>query len=438
VVATAASGTAPNNVTAATPASHDFDGPASAVELTVTAGFRGAADPGSWGLNIGIGITANADGTFNLAVQYLGALVETWSNLKIGGTGQQDPQQINDEVTGSKFIIVSIPSNATVNPSPTVDASNKATFQLLDTGGADDNLDGSALVGAKDAQLKLPIDNRIFDPIAIQLLCCPESSGTATGDALVTAALTYCADRGDCMFVGHTPFGFDGPSSRDYGIKFRADKVYGALYFPWIRVADPLGTFKWIPPTGHVLGVYARTDQERGVWKAPAGNAAHVNNALDVQFSINDVVHTDMVKNGSVNAVRFISGQGIVVDSSRTLSTNTLWLYVNVRLLFNFVKSSLKSGLRWVVQEPNGPQLWNKVKFSTVVPFLMGLWRRGAFGPGAPDQVFSVKIDQENNPGTNIQQGILTLDVFFFPSRPAETIIITVGQQDGGATATEG
>jgi len=230
-------------------------------------------------------------------------------------------------------------------------------------------------------------------------------------------------------------------AAKDYGKKLRGNKVYGALYFPWIRVYDPLDPLgqklKFIPPTGHVLGVYARTERERGIWKAPAGNAARINGALDVQCSITDTEHTDLVKNGSVNAVRFISGQGIVIDSSRTLSTSTLWLYVNVRLLFNFVKSSLKSGLRWVVQEPNNEALWNKIKYNSVTPFLMGLWRQGAFGPGSPEQVFTVKVDAENNPDANIQQGILTVEVYFYPSRPAETIIITVGQQEGGATAGE-
>jgi uncharacterized protein len=192
-----------------------------------------------------------------------------------------------------------------------------------------------------------------------------------------------------------------------------------------------------VPPTGHVAGVFARTERERGVWKAPAGNAARVNGALDVDQHITDVDHTDLVKNGSVNAIRFISGQGIVVESSRTLSTNPLWLYVNVRLLFNFVKSSLKNGLRWVVQEPNDDRLWNKVKFNSVRPFLLGLWRRGAFGPGAPEDVFTIKIDEENNPPENIQLGIFTAEVYFYPSRPAETVVITVGQQEGAGSASE-
>ncbi|MBK8933884.1 MAG: phage tail sheath family protein [Chloroflexi bacterium] len=135
--------------------------------------------------------------------------------------------------------------------------------------------------------------------------------------------------------------------------------------------------------------------------------------------------------------MRFIPGQGIVLDSSRTSSSNPLWHYVNVRLLFNFVKSSLKAGLRWVVQEPHDATLWNKVKYNSVTPFLMGLWRRDAFGPGAPEEVFTVKWDAENNPPANIQQGIFAVEVYFYPSRPAETIIIQVGQQEGGGSAAE-
>jgi phage tail sheath protein FI len=240
------------------------------------------------------------------------------------------------------------------------------------------------------------------------------------------------------MLVGHTPFGYDAGAARTYGQTFQGTKVYGALYFPWVRVADPIGdTPKWIPPTGHIMGVYARTERKRGIWKAPAGNAAKLNNVLDIQHHITDAVHTNLVKSGSVNAVRFLPGLGHVIDSSRTLSTNPIWFYVNIRLLFNFVKSSLTGGLRWVVQEPNDETLWNKAKFNSITPFLMGLWRRGAFGAGSPEEVFTIKIDAENNPPDQIQQGYLNIEVYFYPVRPAETIIITIGQQESGATSSE-
>jgi phage tail sheath protein FI len=106
-------------------------------------------------------------------------------------------------------------------------------------------------------------------------------------------------------------------------------------------------------------------------------------------------------------------------------------------LLFNFVKTSLKQGLRWTVQEPNTEDLWRKVVQNTVRPFLMGLWRRGAFGPGTPEQVFDVKCDIENNRPEDVQQGRLTVDVYFYPSRPAETVVITVGQQEGAGSVSE-
>jgi len=403
--------------------------------LVVTAGVRGQPDRGSWGNRLGIRIAANevvAD-TYDLFVRLDGRDVERWEQLNIaaapGTPGRNPALFINDEVLGSRYITVEIPDGAGANPDATdgADDADVDGFVLLADGG-DDTVSAADMPGLLAAAFER------FDTFDIQLLCCPES----TNAAVVSGALTYCANRGDCMFIGHTPAGSDQEAAKTYGKGFQGEKVYGAIYFPQIRVNDPLGTQRWVPPVGHVAGVFARTERERGIWKAPAGNAAKVNGALDIDQQITDVDHTDLVKNGSVNAIRFISGQGIIVDSSRTLSTSPLWLYVNVRLLFNFVKSSLKSGLRYVVQEPNDDRLWNKVKFNSIRPFLLGLWRRGAFGPGAPDDVFTIKIDEENNPPENIQQGIFTAEVFFYPSHPAETVIITVGQQEGGASASEG
>jgi phage tail sheath protein FI len=407
-------------VGAAWASSHPFGSPTA---LTVTAGYRGQTDVGAWGdsLSVEIATTADQPSLFDVIVRQRDRVVETWTGLSMRGSDPNYVERVvNDEFAGSKFIVAT--ASGSVNP-PVTPATPL-------TGGSDGAFSGRAAeLNAYAASIDL------FELFEIQLLCCPE----AHEDTVVSKALTHCTQKGDRMFVGHTPRDLDAANVKDaYSGNFQGDKVYGALYFPWIQVADPLGTRKWIPPTGHVIGVYARTEQERGIWKAPAGNAARLNGALDVRHHITDVDHTSLVKSASVNAVRFIPGQGIVIDSSRTLSTSPLWLYVNVRLLFNFVKSSLKSGLRWVVQEPNDDALWNKVKYNTVTPFLMGLWRRGAFGPGSPDEVFTVKIDAENNPPANIQQGIFTVEVYFYPSRPAETIIITIGQQEGGAAAGEG
>jgi phage tail sheath protein FI len=301
-----------------------------------------------------------------------------------------------------------------------------------------------------------------FDTVAIQLLAVPDvhtlnSVGRA---AVVNASLGYCAGRGDCMFVGAAPdrgapAGTTPRSRADYtqlessylgsvkaySAPFQAAKVYGALYAPWIRVLDPLAggpvPARFVPPDGHVMGTFARTEQERGIFKAPAGDAAPVRGALDVAAVFTDVEHTDLVRNGLVNGIRPAPGVGITVAASRTLSTDTRWWFVNVRLLFNFVKSSLKTGLRFVRQEPHTEDLRRAVRLNVVTPFLLGLWRQGAFGSGAPADVFSVKCDAENNSPSEVDLGNFKVEVYFYPVKPAETILIVVGQQPSGASAAE-
>jgi phage tail sheath protein FI len=308
-----------------------------------------------------------------------------------------------------------------------------------------------------------------FDTAQIQLLAVPDAHTLVTGGgadagraSVVRAALDYCARRGDLMFVGSAPdrdlrVGVTTARAlsdyaqaesgylatvKTYAADFQAAKVYGALYASWIRVADPAGVgpapARFVPADGHVMGVYARTEQERGIFKAPAGLAAQVRGALDVSAAFTDAEHTDLVRNGFVNGIRRVAGAGIVVAASRTLSTDTRWWYVNVRLLFNFVKASLRDGLRFVRQEPHTEQLRRTVALNVVRPFLLGLWRQGAFGSGRPEDVFTIKCDAENNPAPEVNLGNFRIEVYFYPVRPAETVLIVVGQQPSGATADEG
>jgi hypothetical protein len=150
-----------------------------------------------------------------------------------------------------------------------------------------------------------------------------------------------------------------------------------------------------------------------------------------------DGQHTDLVEDGLVNGIRPTPGYGIVIAASRTLSTDTRWWFVNVRLLFNFVKSSLRSGLRFVRQEPHSEELRRSVKFNVVTPFLLGLWRRGAFGSDPAEMVFSVKCDAENNPPNEVDLGNFRVEVYFYPVKPAETVVIVVGQQPSGSVLSE-
>lgn len=277
-----------------------------------------------------------------------------------------------------------------------------------------------------------------FDPVRVQLLACPETMA----QGVVAAALAYCERRGDAMFVGTTPRGYGLDGLIAYASAFRGRKVFGALYAPWIEISNPLDVTGnnprlMVPPVGHVLGVYARIAAARGVWKAPAGDEANVTGALGTELELTDADHTALVKDGGVNAVRPVPGAGIVIDSSRTLSTDSRWLYVNVRRLFNFVKSSLRDGLQWVTQEPNDAALRRRVEFNVIRPFLLGLWRQGAFGSDPADQVFTVRCDETNNPPEEVKLGNFTVEVYFYPVKPAETIVIVVGQQEAGSTASE-
>jgi phage tail sheath protein FI len=371
--------------------------------------------------------------------------VETWEKLSFDRTDRRyAPNVVNDRFSGSGYITlrdVTAAGAAGVRraPAPTsgvrLGIATPATSALTRVRG-DDGSDPST--GTFRSALSR------FDTVDIQLLAIPEDLPAGMLAAVTRAALDYCAGptKGDCMFVGHTPPQRDAAAAKAFGQDFRAAKVFGALYWPWITVTDPIGSgpnpTRAVPPTGHVLGVYARVDQARGVWKAPAGQEAIVRGALDVERDVTDADHTDLVKNGSVNGIRRIQGTGIVVDASRTLSTDTRWLYVNVRLLFNYVKASLREGLRWVKQEPNREDLWNMVKYGSVTPFLLRLHQQGAFGTGTPADVFTVICGAENNPPAEVTLGNLKVEVYFYPARPAETILIVIGQQESRATATEG
>jgi len=358
-------------------------------------------------------------------------IVETHTDLSMESDAPNFVEDVlNDEVRGSEYVTATDLESASA-VGQNVPAATTG-FEPLENG-ADGAATPGDLIGSEPQRTGF----FAFNGIDVQLL-----TTERTEPAIVSAALTYAAGRGDCVFVGAVPQGFvEAGQAIGYGKSFQGKKVYGALYGPWIKVFDPIGAgaapFKWIPPVGHILGVYARIEGVRGVWKAPAGDEAKVRGALDVEVQLDDAAHTQHVKEGSVNAVRHVPGSGIVVDSSRSLSTDTRWLYINVRLLFNFVKSSLKTGLRWVRQEPNRDTLWDSVKYGSLQPFLMGLWRQGAFGTGEPAQVFRIIVDQSNNPPESIEQGILNIEVYFYPSRPAEIIRIQVGQLPSGSTASE-
>lgn len=372
--------------------------------------------------------------TFDLTIaQDLGDkdhILETWPGLSMeADLANYAPHVLNDILTGSRYFVATDLASASAVG---LDVPKDLAFVRITAGH-----DGTPTVNEFIGDQAKHTGFYAFDAYDVQLVTCER-----TDPGILRAGLDYCALRADCMYVGAVPKdSVGGGSAVAYGKVFQNKKVYGALYGPWIAVVDPIGIgdnpIKMLPPVGHVMGVYGRTETVRGIWKAPAGDEANLFGVLDVEYRLSDAEHTDLVKNGSVNGIRAVARAGVIVDASRTLSTDTRWLYVNVRLLFNYVKSSLKQGLSWVRQEPNRDGLWNAIKFSSVNPFLMQLWRQGAFGTGTPAQTFNVICDATNNPPDQVDQGNLKVEVYFYPSKPAETIVIVVGQQPSGANASE-
>lgn len=204
------------------------------------------------------------------------------------------------------------------------------------------------------------------------------------------------------------------------------DTRYGAFYYPWIWISDPRsGTRKVVPPGGAVCGIYALTDNTRGVFKAPANET--VAGAVDLEFDINQRVQ-DVLNPGGVNVIRRFPGRGIRVWGARTLSSDPLWKYVSVRRLFIFLEASIYNSTQWVVFEPNDQRLWARVK-QTVTLFLRTQWREGALFGAKEDEAFSVAVGRDTMTEDDILSGRLIIEVGVAPVRPAEFVVFRIFQK---------
>jgi phage tail sheath protein FI len=208
-----------------------------------------------------------------------------------------------------------------------------------------------------------------------------------------------------------------------------------ALYYPWIEVIDPLTRRPIaIPPSGHIAGVWARTDERRGVHKAPANEV--ILGATGLAFQVTHQEQGSLNKNG-INCIRAFPGRGIRIWGARTLSSDPEWRYINVRRLFNFISESIQTGTQWSVFEPNDQFLWNALSIS-VSSFLKNVWRSGALFGATPDEAYYVKCDAETNPPEVIDAGQVVCEVGIAPVKPAEFVIFRLSQYTGGGGAEEG
>ncbi|SRR5712691_5183301 len=210
-----------------------------------------------------------------------------------------------------------------------------------------------------------------------------------------------------------------------------SDGGYGAVYFPWITMRDVLSPDKLIsvPPSGHIAGIYARSDAGRGVHKAPANEI--VRGALGVTYRVTHEEQGVLNQQG-VNCIRFFARDGVRVWGARTLAdASSEWRYINVRRLFNMIEESIAQSTRWVVFEPNDRSLWKSMK-RDVGAFLTMVWRDGALMGKTPEEAFFVKCDEETNTPEVIDSGQLVILIGIAPVKPAEFVIFRISQSAGG------
>jgi uncharacterized protein len=212
------------------------------------------------------------------------------------------------------------------------------------------------------------------------------------------------------------------------------DSKYAAYYYPWVYVVDPAtGSLVKIPPGGLIAGIYARTDTEKGVHKAPANEV--VKGVDSVEFPISKG-RQDTLNPVGVNCIRAFNGRGILLWGARTMSNDPLWKYINVRRLFLYLEKSIENGTQWVVFEPNNEKLWARMK-QTISQFLTTVWKSGALMGTTPEEAFFVKCDRTTMTQDDIDNGRLIVVIGVAPTKPAEFVIFRIAQWQGGSAATE-
>jgi len=249
---------------------------------------------------------------------------------------------------------------------------------------------------------------------------------------IAAQVIAHCERLGLLFAVIDCPQGHDNAAALDPRADIGTSSGYAAYYYPWIEISDPpTGARKRIPAGGHCLGLYARMDRERGVFKPPAGEALH--GALDLEFDINDATQDELNSKG-VNAIRRFPGRGILVWGARTLSPDAERKYVSVRRLMIFLERSIYEGTQWVVFEPNDERLWARVS-DTIRIFLRTQWRSGALRGETEQHAFFVTCDRTVMTEDDILNGRLICVIGIAPLRSAEFVIFRIFQQTAEASA---
>lgn len=245
-------------------------------------------------------------------------------------------------------------------------------------------------------------------------------------DANVQAALiAFCENKASCFAILDLPQDLKRTNEvADFRNMY--DSTYAAVYHPWLEMFDA-GSRRtaYFPPSGAMAGIYARVDTERGVHKAPANEI--VRGCTGLSCSYNDA-EQDILNPQGVNLIRAFTGRGIRVWGARTISSNGLWKYINVRRLFIYIEQSIKNNTNWVVFEPNSEVLWGRV-IRTIESFLATCWRDGALAGTTPEQAYYVECGPTTMTQDDIDNGRLICNIGIAPVKPAEFVIFRITQK---------
>jgi phage tail sheath protein FI len=399
--------------------------------LTLTNGLTNAYTMGQ-----GAAAVAFASREFTLTVVSANAGTEVFANLAM------DPRHSRyfGNLVNSAAVNVVLADPPSTSPPPNNLPAAIAPAHLAN--GQNDNL---GTLAASDYHKGIDALRKISD---VNLLCVPDCVSQASNShftpvdthdiqAYMIAHCERMQDRFailDCTEMQASATTFDPVVNQRQSLS--SDNGYGALYFPWIGISNPFGSGQiFVPPSGHVAGVFATNDNNPGVYKAPANEP--VISALSLEVVVSDDEQGPLNEQG-INVIRSFPSQGILIWGARTIAPPdmTAWRYVNVRRLLLYIEKSIQGGTRFAVFEPNNLTLWQQIK-RLVTDFLTGLWTEGALFGDTPDKAFRVRVDETLNPPAVTALGQLIIQVTVVPTHPAEFIIFQIIQDPTGASLTE-
>jgi uncharacterized protein len=397
-----------------------------------------ASSPGDWGDSLTVTIADVAPDLFSLTIRRAGTVEEVLTGLSMDPLSTAYAPVAVAQQSALARVIDEVPAASTLSAAERRPATT-ATPQALTAGAAGlSGLVASDYVGDAASATGLHALSALDD---VNIIAVPD----AVDRDVHVQGMAYCEARTDCFYVADVAEAAVTPTEilnykRAQGLYSGGNAFnskYGALYAPWIDVVHPRsGSAIRVPPSGAVMGRYARTDGTRGVHKAPAGIVdGRLASVVGLGATLSQGDQERLNPQG-INVIRRFAGTGHVVWGARTVSSDPEWRYLNVRRLFLFLERSIALATSWTVFEPNDPSLWKSIE-RNVSSFLRLQWLAGALVGVTEDQAFYVKCDEETNPPDSVRLGRVITEIGVAPSKPAEFVIFRIEQFEGGADVTE-